>query len=176
MTGRSAWRRALPAAVGLLLVVCAALVIIGVLIERGGETHTEGGVAATTEHTEGERAEPGEERPPAEDAGDETVVGIRLESPAALVGLAVVSVGLAVWLWRRPARPAAGVVTVFTVAAGVLDVAEISRQLAADQTGLVVLAGLIVLLRLVTVAGAVALWRSISPAGSAPAGGRMGVG
>jgi hypothetical protein len=133
-------------------------------------------VAETTEHTEGERAEPGEERPAAEDAGSETVAGIRLESPAALVGLAVVSVGLAVWLWRRPARPVTGVVIVFSVAAGVLDVAEISRQLAADQTGLVVLVGLTVLLRLVTVAGAVAVWPSLSPAGSAPAGGHMGMG
>ncbi len=33
-------RRYLAALAGLLLIVCAALVIAGVSLERGGETHT----------------------------------------------------------------------------------------------------------------------------------------
>jgi hypothetical protein len=145
----------------------AALVIIGVSIERGGEGHADTGAVESTERTEGEHAESSEgthhEEPVHADAAvhkEETVLGMPIESPAALVGLAVVSLGLAVLVWRRPTRLVTGGVVVFTVAAGVLDVVEISRQVTADRAGLVVLAGLIVLLRVVTVAGAAMLWRT----------------
>jgi hypothetical protein len=175
VTGPAAWRRALPAVVGLLLVVCAALVIIGVTIERGGEAHTDTGVASTghSEGAEGGHAETGGEQPHAdspahqEGAAAEAVLGVPIESPAALVGLAV---GLAALVWRRPTRLVTGVVVVFTVAAGVLDVAEISRQLSADRAWLAVLAGLIAVLRVATLAGAAVLWRAAATRAAAAAG------
>jgi hypothetical protein len=155
------WRRTLPAVVGLLMVVCAAMVIIGVSIERGGEGHADTGTVESTEHTEGEHAESSEGTHAEEPVHEEgAVLGVSIESLAALVGLAVVSVGLAVLVWRRPTRLVVGAVIVFTVSAGVLDVIEISRQVSADRASLVVLAGLIVLLRVATVACAAMLWRT----------------
>lgn len=168
MTGPAAWRRTLPAMIGALLVVCAALVIIGVSLERGGEQgHTDTGAVESSEHTEteGEHAE-SREQPHTE----ETLLGAAIESPAALVGLGVVSVALAALVWRRPTRPVAGAVIVFTIAAGVLDVVEISRQLSADRGGLAVLAMVIALLRVATLAGAAMLWRTMPARTAAPAG------
>lgn len=167
MTGPAAWRRTLPAMIGALLVVCAALVIIGVSLEHGGDTHTDTGAVESSEHTEteGEHAESGEQP-----HTEETLLGAAIESPAALVGLGVVSVGLAALVWRRPTRPVAGAVIVFTIAAGVLDVVEISRQLSADRGGLAVLAMVIALLRVATLAGAAMLWRTMPARTAAPAG------
>jgi hypothetical protein len=177
VTGPAAWRRVLPATVGLLLVACAALVIIGLTIERGSSPHVETGVVEPTQHSEsaeGTQAETGDEQPPvntahSESAEGEAVLGVPIESPVALAGLAVVSVALAALVWRRATRPVTGVVIVFTVAAGALDVAEISRQLSGDRVGLAVLAGLIALLRVATVTGATVLWRA-APTHTAAAG------
>jgi hypothetical protein len=76
-----------------------------------------------------------------------------------LTGLAVVSVPLAAAVWRRLTRLVTGAMAVFTVGAGVFDAVEIGRQLSADRAGLAVLAGVIVLLRVATLAGAVTLSR-----------------
>jgi hypothetical protein len=51
-------------------------------------------------------------------------------------------------------------VVVFAVAAGVLDVAEVSRQFTADRVGLAVLAMVVALLRVATVAGGAVVWRA----------------
>jgi hypothetical protein len=107
----------LRALVGVLLVVCAALVIIGVSLE-------------------GEEAESA------------------AETPLPLIGLAVLSIVLAVWVWRWPSRVAVGAVIVVTTGAGVFDVVEVGRQLSADRAGLAVLAVVIVALRVVTLAAA----------------------
>lgn len=169
MSGWTAWRRVLPAVVGALLLVCASLVIVGVSIEHGSEAGSGTGLAVSSEHGQShEGANEGAETAEPEHAGSgerieaegqASVLGVPIESPAALTGLAVVSVALAVLVWRRPTRLVVGGVVVFTVAAGVLDVAEIGRQFSGDRVDLAVLAMVIVLLRLTTLAGATVLWR-----------------
>jgi hypothetical protein len=151
-------RRALPALVGVLLVVCAGLVIVGVAIERGGETDTHTGeVVESGEHVEAGHHDPAAEATHAE-AGESAMVEA-LESPAALAGLAVVSIGLAVLVWRRPIRAVVAAVVVVAVVAGVFDVIEFGRHLSGDRIGLALLAGSIAVLRVATVVGALLLWR-----------------
>ena len=164
-TSRRSLPSVLPAIVGVLLVACAALVIVGVGLERSGEAgHADTGAVESAEHAEGENAEPGEESHDENTVHDEeALLGIPIESPPALVGLAVGSVGLALLVWRRPTRLVAGAVIVVSVGAGVLDVVEIGRQLSADRMGLAVLAVLIAVLRVVTVTGAAVLWRAAQP-------------
>jgi hypothetical protein len=84
--------------------------------------------------------------------------------------LAVVSVGLAVLIWWRPSRPVAVTVAVVAVIAGVFDMIELIRHLSADRGGLAALAGLILALRVVTVAGAAMLLRRAGRNTSAAAG------
>jgi hypothetical protein len=151
-------RRYLSAMVGLLLIVCAALVIAGVSIERGGESHTPSG--ETAEHVEaGHEEQPEAHQPQAPSESAESGVVRTLESPVALAALAVVSVGLAALIWWRPTRPVAVTVAVVAVIAGVFDLIELIRHLSADRGGLAALAGLILALRVVTVAGAAMLLR-----------------
>ena len=178
-------RRLLPGIVGLLLIACAALVIAGVSIERGGENSDHRG--ETAEHVEtGHDEHPGghgqdlpeahQEQPPgahesarASEAAESGVVRT-LESPAALAALAVFSVGLAALIWWRPTRVIAAAVAVVTVIAGAFDLIELLRHLSADRAGLAALAGLILALRVVTVAGAVMLLRRAGPNTSATTG------
>jgi hypothetical protein len=91
MTGVGAVRRALPSVVGLLLVACAALVIIGASLERAGESHTGGGaVAGSGEHGESaaQRATEGAApRPAGRVEAGTTVLGVSLGSPWTLAGL-----------------------------------------------------------------------------------------
>lgn len=169
-------QRPVSAIAGLLLIVCAALVIAGVSIERGGETGTHSG--ETAEHVETDHEEqpgshgqepPGvhEEQPPAAAAqtpsehaeSEESGVVGALESPAALAALAVSSVGLAALIWWRPTRTVAAAVAVAAVIAGGFDLIELIRHVSADRVGLAALAGLILVLRLATVAAAVTLLR-----------------
>jgi hypothetical protein len=160
------WRRALPALLGALLVVCAALVIIGVSLERGA-AHTDGGAVAGSseqgESAEQRAAEGAAPRPGGQVETAETLLGVSLESPWTLAGMAVISVGLAVLVWRRPTRVVAVAVIVVAVGAGVLEVAEVVRQLSADRAGLAVLPMLNAVLRVAIVAGAVVLWRAARP-------------
>src|SRR5262245_24636301 len=155
-------RRILPALVGLLLVLSAALVILGVSLERRSETHTGNGeVAESVERGHDEHG--GDESVGrADDEAREPDFVTSLESPAVLAGLAVVSVGLAVLVWRRPNRPVAATVAAIAAAASVADVLELTRHLSAGRTGLAVLAAVIVVLRILTVAGALALLRNAS--------------
>jgi hypothetical protein len=52
---------------------------------------------------------------------------------------------------------------VVAVGAGVLEVADVARQLSADRAGLAVLPMLNAVLRVAIVAGAVVLWRAARP-------------
>lgn len=167
-------QRRLSAIAGLLLIVCAALVIAGVSIERGGETGTHSG--ETAEHVETDHEErpgshgqeppggheeqlPGAHNPSEHAESEESGVVAALESPAALAALAVFSVGLAALIWWRPTRTVAAAVAVAAVIAGVFDLIELIRHVSADRVGLAALAGLILVLRLATVAAAVTLLR-----------------
>jgi hypothetical protein len=156
MSEVTGWRRRLPAALALLLVVCAALVLLGATVEHRGTTET-----PETSHSEqAERSEAGTGELAGEQGADETVLGVRVESPVALTGLALVSAGLAVLVWRRPTRLVAGAVLVFALVAAVFDGAEIDRQLSAERTALALLAVAVVLLRAATIAGAALMWRN----------------
>jgi hypothetical protein len=166
-------RRALPASVGLLLVLCAALVILGVSLERGGETHTGTGEVTESvepgrhdEHAGDESSEHVDIERHADTHDGESALAEALESPAALSGLAIVSLALAVLVWRRPTRWVTLTVAVASVAAGVADGIEVGRHLSADRSGLAVLAAAILLLRIITVAGAIMLWRTASREGA----------
>lgn len=162
----------LSAIAGLLLIVCAALVIAGVSIERGGETGTQSG--ETAEHVETDHEEsgghgqeapraheelPGAHSPSGHAESGESGVVAALESPAALAGLAVFSVALAALIWWHPTRAVAATVAVAAVVAGVFDLIELIRHLSADRVGLAALAALILVLRLATLAAAVMLLR-----------------
>jgi hypothetical protein len=152
-------RRFLSAIAGLLLIVCAALVIAGVSIERGGETGTRSGETAEHVETDHEEQLPGAHKPSEHAQSEESGLVAALESPAALAALAVFSVGLAALIWWRPTRTVAAAVAVVAVIAGVFDLIELIRHVSADRIGLAALAGLILVLRLATVAAAVTLLR-----------------
>ena len=165
--GAMTLRRNLPTLVGLLLVLSAALVILGVSLERGSETHSGNAeVAETVERGHDEHGGDESTGHADEEAGEPAFVK-SLESPAVLAGLAVVSVGLAVLVWRRPNKPVTATVAVTATAAGVADVLELTRHLSAERTGLAVLAVVIVILRVLTVTGALVLWRNASRPASA---------
>ncbi|MET8413002.1 hypothetical protein ABZV34_33890 [Streptomyces sp. NPDC005195] len=167
-------RGRLPAALAVLLLACAALLTIGACVEhRSGSDHHDTQTAATGEsgrenaeqpgHTEGDEGKQPEagagahtEQP--RDESKETVLDVPVESPAAVAAMGAVSVALAAPVWRRPVRPVAAVLAAFTVGAAVLDVAEVAHQVTENRTGLAALAGLIAALRLLTAAGAAALW------------------
>ena len=159
MSEVTGWRRRLPAAVAVLLVACAALVLLGATAEHRGTTET----VDTSRSEQAEQAEhsaAGSGEVPGEQGKDETVLGVRVESPVALTGLALVSAGLALLVWRRPTRLVAAAVVAFALVAAVFDVAEIDRQLSAERTALALVAVAVVLLRAATVAGAVLIWRN----------------
>jgi len=143
--------------VAILLLLAAALVIVGVSIESA-QGHIE--TTTTNEHTES--GEVGEGHPqPSTSPGIEgaTVLGIPLESPILIGGLAVASVVLAAAIWLRPGRLTAVLVIAFSIAAGVFDVAEIQNQAAEDAGVLLAAAVVVVLLRLLTILGSVVILR-----------------
>ncbi|ODU22182.1 MAG: hypothetical protein ABS80_17105 [Pseudonocardia sp. SCN 72-51] len=161
-------RRRVAAAVAVLLVATTALLIVGVLWER----HTESGVehssvAASGEQREGhhddcaEGATPGGGVPARGGVeAAERVSGISAESPWILALGAIASITLAVAVWRHPNRPVVAVVVVFTAAALVLDVVEVSHQLGAGRIGLATLAGVIAAVRCATILGGGYLYHS----------------
>jgi hypothetical protein len=169
------WHRRLPAALALLLMAGAALVLLGATVEHRGASETGRAVesSAGTSHTEqaGEAGggEGGESAKAnghqigevaGEQSENETVLGVRVESPVALTALVSASAGLAVLVWRRPTRLVAAAVVAFALAAGAFDVAEIDRQLSAERTVLALLAVTVLLLRAATVTAAALLWRN----------------
>ena len=147
----------------------AAVVILGVSLEPDTETHSRGDqVTEPAEHRQGEHRD----APSSEHAGaevGESALMATLESPAGLLGLAAVSAGLAALVWRHPRRTTAAAVGAFATAAGALDVLELTRHLAADRDGLAGLAAVILISRILAVAGALALWRAATPRATATA-------
>ena len=115
-----------------LFVVTAVLFVMGVSTEpddqheatQGSATHDEGREA---EEDEGAHDEEGEE---------ETILGIDIESPAAIALEFVASVLLAGALWFRPIGPVLVAGAVFGLAFAVLDIAEIAHQVDESDTGL----------------------------------------
>ena len=162
-------RRRVAAAVAVLLVAAAALLVVGILLERHTESGAERPVVGATgeqqeshhnESTEGAHAEPG--NTPGNRGGEaaERLTGVRVESPWVVALGAIASVALAVSVWLRPNRAVLVIVVVFTAAALVLDVLEITYQIGADRSGFVALAGLIAALRVAIIVGSGYLYRS----------------
>lgn len=120
-----------------LLLGSVVLFAVGVALENsagGEEGHS----------VEGEGEVEGTE---AEDA-EETLLGIDLESPAAVVTGVVVSLILAVLALRSDKRAALIVIALFTLAFAILDVRELLHQFDEDRSGIAALAGLIAVLHL----------------------------
>jgi hypothetical protein len=158
-------RHRVAAAVAFLLVAAAALLVLGVLLER----HTESGaeplnaVASTGEQAEGHESESTEGTDVQPDSGGEAaerLTGINAESPWIVVLGSIASIALAVAVWLRPTRPIIIMVVAFTAAALILDVLETSHQLGAGRTGLAALAGVIAALRVATILASAYLYRS----------------
>jgi hypothetical protein len=132
-----------------LLVVCAALFIVGVITE--GDTHAETTEPAA-DHDEAVKGAEGEtghdEAAEASGAGhnesaDERILGVDVESPGSVVLAVAVSVALAVGLWIRKQRWLAVSAAAAAIAFALFDVAEIAHQLDETRFGLAVLAGVI---------------------------------
>jgi len=147
-------RRWIPLLLAVMLLLAAALVISGALSERSG-----GGPTGTSEQSEstGEGHDEGQEAP--ETAAAESPITQLVESPISLAGLGLASLALAGLVCLRPTRTVAVAVIAFSVLAGAFDVLELGGNPA--SYGLV---AVILLLRLLTVAGAVTLLRPAAAA------------
>jgi hypothetical protein len=159
--------RSLPALVAALLLLSTALLVLGVIVENhgSGSENPSASASETAGHrdTEG-HAEGGSDEHAAEpsthtESANETVLGVRTESPGAVTAAAIVSVALAGFLWRRPTRWVSTAVALFAAGATALDLTEISHQTTDNRGDLAVLAAVIALAHLGVVIGAVILWR-----------------
>jgi hypothetical protein len=157
-------RHRVAAAVAVLLVAAAALLILGVLLERHTESGTEHPiVAATGEQADGHHTEPTEAthtQPHSGGEAAERLTGISTESPWIVALGSIASIAVAVVVWLRPNRPVIIGVVAFTAAALVLDILEISHQLGAGRIELAALAGVIAALRVATIIASGYLYRS----------------
>jgi hypothetical protein len=159
------------------LIASTALFAVGVAIERshaetpetpGGEvSHTDEGApgAEAGTHTEGgagdEGATPAEPSTTAEHSdSDAVLLGVDLESWWLVGAVVVVSLGLALAIWFRPIRPLLVLTGVFTLVFALFDLAEVSHQVSASETGLVAIATVVALLHVSTAGFAVAAYRA----------------
>lgn len=104
--------------------------------DRGEQAHDES--AEEGEGAHDEATEAGEAHD--EEGEEETLLGLDLESPAAIALAAIVSAGLAAALLFRPLRPVALAGIVFGLLFAVLDIAEVAHQLDESRAGYAVLA------------------------------------
>jgi hypothetical protein len=134
-----------------------------------GETGRHDEATESAEQIEAETAErPANEAEPAEEGGEERVLGLDLESPLLVTAAVVVSVLFAGLVWRRRDRSLLVAIAVFGAGFAVLDIAEIAHQLDEDRTGLALLAGLIAALHAATAVLAVHLTTRTTDATRAP--------
>jgi hypothetical protein len=161
----------------LLVLAAAAAFIVGVGLERGNESaehkeggavsHVESGEAAGESHAEGSAHETGL----TETHAELRPLGVDVEAWPFVALAALVSVGLAVAVWRHPDRTALlAVMAGVTVLFAALDAREVVHQSDLDESGLAVLAGVVALLHLAAAAVAammVARVRRTAPPGRA---------
>jgi hypothetical protein len=175
MTGTRHLARYLPATVGALLLLSTALLVLGVVLEHRSDStapHTttsepaghqdeaapaEGGADEDAAEAR-EDGEDGEASAHAE-SQDETVVGVRTESPAVVTAGAFASVLLAGLIWRRPTRKIAAAVVLFGAAAAVADALEVSHQATENSGGLAVLAAVVAAGHVAVAVIAAILWQ-----------------
>jgi hypothetical protein len=140
------WLRRL---VAVLFVVAAALFVIGV--EAEGDSHHAETTTLTTVHNESaESGAAGQHETTevsvagqTESIGESKVLGVDIESPAAVALAVIASVLLAVGMWLRGMRWTALLAAAVAVVFAVFDIAEVVHQLDNSRTGLAVLAGVI---------------------------------
>lgn len=159
-----------PRLVAILLLLAATLVIVGVSIETA-QPHADAGAASehneSEEHGETTEGEGMQEGPGEKGLEGAKLLGIPLESPLFIGGLAAASIALAALVWLRPGRVSAALVIVFSIGAGIFDVSEIQHQGAEGATALLALATVVVALRVLAVVGGVAMLRDASDRTSA---------
>jgi vacuolar-type H+-ATPase subunit I/STV1 len=145
------------------LLASAALFVIGVTIERSGDTHTESVPTGET------LSEGGSEEPHATEGGgsgasvdestghaDATVLGIDLEAPGFVALAVIVSVVLAAAVWWSEARTVLVPVILFGLAFAVLDIAEVIHQSDVGRTSVMLVAAVVGVLHLCV--AAIAAW------------------
>jgi hypothetical protein len=146
-----------------LIIVGAALFVIGVVAERQSGHHDEPAATATAESAgesgdeaaehsgAGSEASPGTAAEQGE-SSEERVLGVDLESPGLVAAVVLASVGLAVWVWRRQNTVALVVVAVFAGVFAVFDIAEVAHQVNESRPGIAVLAGVLAVIHIVVAA------------------------
>jgi hypothetical protein len=179
MTASQRALRSLPAAAAALLLLSTALLVLGVVLENRGEPATSSAPGSTPSgstsqpieqgepeaHQEsGAHEEPGHQGDNADThasdaASGETVLGVPIESPGAVAAAVIVSVALAVLVWRRPNRPVTTVVALAAAGAVVLDLAEVGHQISENRDGLAAFAALVATGHLAVVIAAAIMWR-----------------
>jgi hypothetical protein len=87
-------------------------------------------------------------------------LGVDLESWWLVAVAVVFSLGLALAVWFRPARPTLALTGVVALVFAAFDLAEVSHQVSASDTGLVAIAAVVALLHLLTVGFAAAALRA----------------
>ena len=136
-----------------LLAISAALFVIGVTVERSTESSTvhqatglvkpansEGGEG----HNEANEAHVDQSTPQNAPVQNESFLGIDLENPW-LVGLAVLSSVVLIAALLRFGYRILPIIVLFGIAATLFDVGEVVRQIQANKTNIVLLAGLVLL-------------------------------
>jgi hypothetical protein len=156
-----------------LVIVATGAFIAGTAIERnsGESRHEQTATRSESGEGTGEGGEEGEtpEQHSAEgktsssaESGEELKpLGIDIEAAPFVALAAIVSVGLAIAVWRRPrVLPLLAAFAAVMVVFAVLDVREVFHQANENRTGLVILAALVAVLHLAAAAVAGLLGRS----------------
>ncbi len=136
--------------VGGLLIVSAALFVIGVAAERGSENHVVPAVsqnAAPAKPVDSDGGEGHVDTPaaaPTSSPQNESVLGIDLENPW-LVGVAVVGSLVLMGALMRFGYRVLPIVVLFAIAATLFDISEVVRQLQRNNTTITLLATLVLL-------------------------------
>jgi hypothetical protein len=143
--------------VAVLMVLGAALFVVGVALERGDHHDTPATTVAASPDQGGhdEAAEAAEGHPAVENS-DEKVLGVNVESPGVVAVGVGVSLVLAAAAWLKQRRAVFVVVAVFAAAFAVLDVAEIFHLLDRSESGLAVLAAVVAVIHVLAAIASVA--------------------
>lgn len=137
-----------------LLTASAALFAVGVAIERSQPTHS-----AAREATEAPASQSA-----VTEVTSERVFGINPESIGLVIAAVLVSLLLALALWRLPtARPLLLLVALIALVFGIFDIREAIHQVSESRTNLTVVAAIVAALHLAATAVAFALARRARP-------------
>jgi hypothetical protein len=153
----------LRAVVAILLLVGAALFIVGVAVERA--VVADESTSESEHHEVGSGTEGSESATTVSESSAETILGIDVESWPLAIALATVSIGVAFTVWRGRLRAVLLAAALFALALAVLDIREAIHQESESRTGIMALAGLIALTHLAAAAlAAFAATRTATPA------------